>query len=271
MSGYRTAIDIEKLLCWAYRDELVKRQTSSAETIWEHIRDFGGGYGGPKAPGSGSSYLPQRYDHGTPDPDAIAVETAVSGLTDRAFDWSVPDTAEHMLGCYAPLMARRDYLAVGSIRVAALVTMHAAMGTRPDWHFDEPVPHFVPASHGPSRPAIVGERLGHNYYRAGSHCPLRWEPSPVSLAQSRADYAAWHGGLTDLVAVLEPVLKRWAPTGPAAPPAPWRHAEPEKPVHRVGTDKKLKPLPLSYPRPVAGPTGATKPGAAASRPRSIKA
>jgi hypothetical protein len=34
----KTKIDIETLLHWAYRDELSKRQTSSAEGIWNRIQ-----------------------------------------------------------------------------------------------------------------------------------------------------------------------------------------------------------------------------------------
>jgi hypothetical protein len=37
MNRERTAIDVESLLIWAFRDELSKRGLSSAEGIWDKI------------------------------------------------------------------------------------------------------------------------------------------------------------------------------------------------------------------------------------------
>jgi len=79
----RTEIDIETLLHWAYRDELSKRQTSSAEGIWDRILEDG--QRGGIDPGHGAA---QRYSHfGLPDPDAELIEKAVSSLEDLVIDW----------------------------------------------------------------------------------------------------------------------------------------------------------------------------------------
>jgi hypothetical protein len=68
---------------------------------------------------------------------------------------------------------------VGALRTAALVTMHAARGGRPDWFEDPPRPEMVQAPNGPNA-MVVGEYRGRNLYTAGSYCPLKWSPSPLS-------------------------------------------------------------------------------------------
>ncbi|RAI33723.1 hypothetical protein [Rhodoplanes serenus] len=254
-------IDVEKLLHWAYRDELSKRHTSSAEGIWDRIEQAGRLLVLDNGDGGGA----QRYAcFGLPDPDAERIEAAVSALPNVAVDWH--ESAIDILGHIAPLMRGRDYVLVGSLRTAALVTMHATMGTRPDWREADPRPCHVPTERGRPGPTIVGECLGRNLYRSGSYCPLRWEPSPVTIAQARADYAAWHAGLCTLVHMLD--LGRWAPVAPAAPAMPWRDGDQAAPVHRVGPAAGAV-LPLHWPRPVAGPTGATRPGRAAGKGRSV--
>ena len=68
-------VDIEKLLQWAYLDELPKRQISSAEGVWEGIREYGQ-RGGTDIGASGA----QRYPRfGVPHPDAEEIEKAVGG------------------------------------------------------------------------------------------------------------------------------------------------------------------------------------------------
>ena len=86
---------------------------------------------------------------------------------------------------------------VRSLRTSALVTMHAMMGTRPDWKSEHPHPLPVAATKGPG-PKIFGECRRKNWYSDGSYCPLRWWPSPISIAEARADYIAWWRGLVQL-------------------------------------------------------------------------
>jgi hypothetical protein len=72
----RRALDIEALLVWAYRDELSKKYTSSAEAIWGRI-----GIGPAHDSDQRTATSAQRYPHfGTPHPDAIVIEDAVSNL-----------------------------------------------------------------------------------------------------------------------------------------------------------------------------------------------
>src|SRR5262249_45759542 len=114
----------------------------------------------------------------------------------------------------------RDIILVRSLRSSALVTMHASMGTRPDW-IDEPLKCYpTPATHGGGA-RIIGECIGRHRYIEGSYCPLRWEPSPLSIAEARADYIAWWRGLDELVWRLANKLTRFLATPPRAPRLPW--------------------------------------------------
>lgn len=247
-------MEIETLLRWAYRDELSKRQLSAAEGIWNRIEE--NQHHGGIDPGHGAA---QRYAHfGLPDPDAETIELAVSGLKDQGIDWnasfdviaselaglvSVNEIAPRAVsattkqkvswgeagskalrswfgpGAERPVHDRpRDVLMVGTIKVDALVTMHAIKGTRPDWWDEQPEPQMVPTTRG-ANASIVGECLRKNVYTEGSYCPLRWAPSPLSIVTARAEYAAWHAGLTWLAESIE--LRKFVALPPKAPAAPW--------------------------------------------------
>jgi hypothetical protein len=240
----KTEMDVERLLHWAYRDELSKRQTSAAEGIWDRMRDSGQ-LGGIEPRGDGGA---QRYaSFGLPDPDAELIEAAVGRLDDMVVDWNLSfDTIAAELSALVTVndIARRpmpgktavsewttksgrrmrvedrprDVILPGAIRTKALVTMHAIRGSRPDWHDDPPQPHMVQATKGPHA-SVVGECKGRNLYTSGSYCPLRWEPSPLSIVMARAEYAAWHAGLVRLANDLD--MRRHAALPPRAPSTPW--------------------------------------------------
>jgi hypothetical protein len=250
----------EKLLIWAYQDELSKRQTSAAEGIWDRILQDG--QRGGIDPGHGAA---QRYAHfGLPDPDAEMIEKAVGQLEDTVIDWeqsfdaiaaelsaliSVNDMAKReakpkqtesgwgkagtkaLKVWWGPEGAKpyidppRDILMLGGLRTSALVTMHAVRGTRPDWIEDSPEPSMVPALKGPNA-MIVGDCRGRNLYSTGAYCPLKYEPSPMSIVSSRAEYVAWHNGLTKLSQTL--ILAKFIPLAPKASQTPWLEIESEQ-------------------------------------------
>lgn len=251
----RTEIDIETLLLWAFRDELSKRQTSAAEGLWDHIGELGqrGGMEIDRSHGGA-----QRYAYiGLPDPDALLIEKAVASLEDLVIDWpqsfdaiagdlaglvSVNDMARQESALRAPKAgwgpagrkalnawygadgarpARdrpRDVLMVGGLRTAALVTMHAVKGTQPDWVEKSPRPIPTPAKKG-TNAAILGECRGRNLYSLGACCPLIWEPSPLSIISSRAEYVAWHHGLTTLARTLQ--TEKFTALPPKISRTPW--------------------------------------------------
>jgi hypothetical protein len=249
-----TEIDIETLLHWAYRDELSKRQLSSAEGIWDRIQEDG--QRGPIDTGHSAA---QRYSHfGLPDPDAELIEQAVGRLEDTVIDWKQSfdaiaaelsglitvndmtkrDEPKPRKGGWGNAGAKavkaywgetlkperdrpRDVMVLGGLRTGALVTVHAVKGSRPDWIEESPEPSPVPASKGPNA-MIIGECRGKNLYSIGAYCPLRWSPSPLSIVTSRAEYIAWHSGLTNLANTLR--LAKFIALPPKASQTPWLEA-----------------------------------------------
>lgn len=254
MSAAKVEMDIEMLLRWAYHDELSKRAVSAAEGIWDRIHD-NQHHGGIDRSHHGAG---QRYAHfGLPDPDAERIEWAVAALDEQIIDWPrsidaiagdlgglitindvTPSSAPKRVpkvgwgkagdralkGMFGPGAERlredrpRDVIMVAGLRADVLVAMHAIKGTRPDWHEAQPQPKRVQAERG-THAKIVGECRGKDLYTTGSNCPLRYEPSPLSVVHSRADYAAWHRGLVMLSETL--VLDKFVALPPKAPPTPW--------------------------------------------------
>lgn len=287
MTMLKTEMDIEKLLRWAYRDELSKRQTSAAEGIWDRIED--NGQRGGIDPGHGAA---QRYAHfGLPEPDAEVIERAVGQLEDVLIDWSKsmgaiagelaglvsvndlsrrPDGdpgkktksgwTDKRTGKWREVENRpRDMLMVGVFRTKALVTMHAVQGTRPDWRDDPPLPYPIRAEKGPNA-RIVGECRGKNLYAAGSYCPLQWDPSPVSIITARAEYAVWWEALNKLAETVE--LSKFVALPPRAPAAPWFgevedsgciiHVPPHGPLNRLPLAPTRGRMLAPFQRPAAG-------------------
>lgn len=272
----KTKIEIEKLLHWAYRDELSKRMTSSAEGIWDKIAEDG--KRGGIDPGHGAA---QRYSHfGLPHRDAEWIEKAVSSLPDATINWD--REAERILGPLVNLVdprsrqavasspvrtpvagwttrdgrirreivdRPRDVIMVRSLRTSALVTMHATMGNRPDWREDQPRPQMI--SRG-SKVVIVGECRGKNLYTTGSYCPLEYVPSPLAIAEARADYLAWWRGLKRLVE-SDLLLEDFEPLMPEAVEMPWITPDPVMTLVSPGTPRKFSKLPLGPERKLAGP------------------
>ena len=289
----KIGLDVELLVRWAYVDELSKRQSSSAEGIWDRILDYSN-HGGIDS-GRGAA---QRYAHfGLPDPDAERVEQAVSALSDTLIDWevhfeeiagdlagliSVNDLSRHGgrqsaapkvgwgnsgkralkaffgdKGVQPPHDRPRDVLMLGGIKTGALVMMHAIKGTRPDWRDEQPCPQMTPMPRGPNA-MIIGECRGKNLYTTGSCCPLIWSPSPLTIISGRAEYIAWYHGLARLSETL--VLEKFEVLPPKASRLPWESDN--EPVSRVvpviptghNDVREWGTLPLKPTRPRAGPT-----------------
>lgn len=265
MSAVKVEIDAELLVTWAFRDELPKKQMSAAEGIWNRIEE--NQHHGGVDRGHGAA---QRYAHfGLPDPDAERVERGVTALQELVIEWdksidfiagdlggliTINDVAPSaapkrvpqvgwgkagdraLKGMFGPGAERlqrdrpRDVILVGGIRTDVLVASHAMRGTRPPWYEDQPQPKRMKSETG-AHAKIVGECRGKDLYTLGSYCPLRYEPTAMTVVQSRADYAAWHRGLVVLSETL--VLEKFVVLPPKASPTPWFDgAEPEQ-VSRV--------------------------------------
>lgn len=270
----KKAVEVEKILHWAYLDELPKRRLSSAEGIWDRLEKYGF-VGGENPDRSGGA---QRYaQFGLPHDDAIEIERAVDALgsvsIDGDFDVIVGELAAlvtvndlrprssikiegtaTVAGYYdadgaPPQVRSRDTLLVRSFNVSALVAKHAVMRTRPIWTSDQPRPRPVPATHGRGN-TVVGECRGKNLYTTGAHCPVRWWPSPIEAVLGRAVYHVWYHALVTLADSLELIDHDVLP--PEASAAPW--LIPDQP-NRVFAFARMpqKRLPLKPSREVALP------------------
>jgi len=255
----KTDMDIERLLQWAYIDELSKRQSSAAEGIWDRIQDYQN-HGGIDS-GRGAA---QRYSHfGLPDPDAERIETAVSALGETVIDWTVH--LHTIAGDLAGLVSINDlsprqieqhrkpevgWGLAGTKALRAFYGSDEAMRAHAKLARDRPrdvllvggiktavlvTAHAIKGtrpdwSDEQPRPemvpaargthaTVVGECRGKNLYTTGSYCPLEWSPSPLSVVMGRADYFAWHQALVRLVESLR--LEKFEPLPPKAAAAPW--------------------------------------------------
>lgn len=229
-------LDIEKLLHWAYRDELPKTTTGASHSSWDSLLRFGelgariDDQIGPSMPG-----FPAIM--GEPHPDARVIARHVRDLKDSYIDWH--SSKDAIMGDLVALAPESGWsILVAALRTQALVTMHASMGTRPDWTSEQPVPHRVLGPNG--KPVVqhvdggkqvIEGRLKSRHYGPGSRCPVRWEPEPQSIALGRAEYAAWRSGLAALVVSLKDCLSEHEALLPRAAIDPWNNgAEPQSRV-----------------------------------------
>ena len=238
----KTKIDIEKLVQWAMRDELPKGQAVSA-TPWQIVTQYCAlgvrvdvsGYG------DGLGFVA-----GDPHPDALIVAEAIRALDTAA---RFRDRVE-VLPLFGDLVGIAGD-AVGAILGASfdqrgIVISNATMGKRPAWQFDLPAPRqrFYEAqnSRGEVRayPLVLGvdadgdlvtmsknegrarKRDGEYTFSMSPRSPLEWcDPMPISVAHSRAEFVAWHQGLTALAHDLAGRLSRYEPVPLALPLLPW--------------------------------------------------
>ncbi|MEX0745691.1 MAG: hypothetical protein WD118_08815 [Phycisphaeraceae bacterium] len=166
--------------------------------------------------GDAAWLIASHLDAGAPEAYASDPAETVHART-RAFD----------AGAVAKFDGRNARLRRGEVQggpvvaldAAALVAVHAALISRPDWCEQGLRVHPIIGDRG--RPRVVGAWNGRGYYSPGSFCPLEWTPDPLSVARDRATYAVWHDALSALAAMLADSLGTHAPLSPGAAAAPW--------------------------------------------------
>jgi hypothetical protein len=218
-------VDTEKLLQWAFRQELPKRRIAIEGpeylTPLSRIIDLGTlvDEKGLEEPG-----LPAHL--GAPHPDALAIERAVAELEDVAVDW--PGTRRALLDDLAGLLDESDVtLSALVVGLVGLVALHARMGTRPRWDYwaapepiigrnGKPVVQFLD-----DRDRLVEGRRNKNFGRL-SRCPLMWFPAPREAAYGRIEYTIWAETLDELALTLAGQLEDYDALPPQLPRAPWR-------------------------------------------------
>jgi hypothetical protein len=279
-------LPIDKLLQWAYLDELPKRILNSQGEAWDRLSRYGS-LGGIDIDETVS--MPQRYAYvGEPHRDALAIEHAVNSLGSSTLDWKgdfeliawdlaalvrineleapqrrrfidgssgwtdgqIEKTklVQHRLGAGARVIAddARDVLMVATTNVTALVHMHAINRTVPFFNDEQPRPSMIPADRGRGA-KLVGECKAKNLYETGSFCPLSWWPSPLQVVLDRAEYLLWYRALTRLHDELD--LEEHQAQKPEENPAPWIKAPIPRRTHRqVATFKRKSEYDVQRPR-----------------------
>lgn len=246
--------DIEQLVVWAF-EETARRELMVIEGGGNILHGIMSGIP------SGSGIIgarAQRYAGVIPPhPDAIAIERAVLALPDVVIDWPASratllgdldgwfDAWIDWQGCRLRQVGLRQIIDDLTVRTDPLLPMQTAeivrrvavLGRRPGGATARPecAPHVI---NGRS-PMIIhierGRRLvspqrvasrilaqDRHYCTAEEQCPVVWSPTPIEIAQARAQWAAWHSGLVRLCDQLDGQLRAFVPTGPAAPAEPWR-------------------------------------------------
>lgn len=238
-------VEIEKLLQWAYRDELPK-QVPAGSSLMADLAMLG-------APIDRSD-MSDRFPvgAGAPHPDALLIDWHVRGLQPVIVNWSGQRRA--LMGDLAPyldrdqpvtpamddspvvdieryrtitggqgvctrVVERRRPLPQVREDTSTLVMMHARMGTRPLWQMPIRLGPVLSRNH---KPAMIGRMIRKNVYTAGSHCPLQLNPSAQDIARARFEYRVWHNALTELARVVCDMQEHTA-LPPSAAAFPWLH------------------------------------------------
>jgi hypothetical protein len=240
----RTVIDIEKLVQWTIREELPKGRPVSADIGFaigrrairpgSIARSFG------RTPTTGVGFM--GYVPGEPCADARRVADAIANL-DTEVRLSDRFEARRLFGEFVNIAADDALTAVlsSTLNPQAIVVNNAAQGKRPNWCFGAPKPlqRFVPTT-GRPRPLVYGldtagdlielkRNEGRARKRDGEYTiellprsPLEWcDPSPLAIAEARAEYVAWYRAMNTLALELTGKLDAFEPKRPTATAMPW--------------------------------------------------
>jgi hypothetical protein len=240
----KAAIDIEKLVQWTIREELPKGRSVSADIGFaigrrpirpgSIARSFGRT---PTVDAGSMGYVP-----GEPCADARRVADAIGSL-DTEVRLSDRSEALRLFGEFANIVADDALTAIlsSTFNPQAIVVSNAAQGKRPNWRFDAPKPsqRFVPTK-GRPRPLVYGidtagdlielkRNEGRARTRDGEYTtallprsPLEWcDPSPLAIAEARAEYVAWYRAMSTLALRLSGKLDAFEPMRPTVTAMPW--------------------------------------------------
>ncbi|WP_316191629.1 MULTISPECIES: hypothetical protein [unclassified Bradyrhizobium] len=241
-------LDIEKLVQWALCDEMPKGRRVNADmsAVVRAMRvgrpgAMAASLRGAPADDEGFGYVP-----GAPHEDAELIAAAIGELPQEVPMASRED-AELLFGEWLPIAGDAlDIIRRVTFDQRSLVISHGVLGTRPRWGFRQPAPYQVKtpfrdaAGSLRERPRVVGldaagdlvdlvPNRGRRAQREGLYSPecaprspLVWgDPAPLAIAESRAEYLAYHHGLCTLAVSLAGRLAVYEPLPPAIRPLPW--------------------------------------------------
>lgn len=228
---------IERLVQWAYREELPKGYERGGEGYASAASSV--------SPMFRLADLGTRVDEwatepgfpaamGQPHPDSLMIDAAVIRLPDVGLDWarSRPRLMHDLKDWVSPT---DPILSAMSFQPAALVMVHAKMGTRPIWDLGKPKVIRVNGKNGKPIVQYIDEETGDliegrttgRHYGPGARCPLKLDPEPREIACARAEYVVWQQALVQLANTLRAWnLHDHVVLPPTAAPEPWI-ADPE--------------------------------------------
>jgi hypothetical protein len=285
----KKSLSIEKLLLWAFRDELPKEQattsflrpdtfTNPAMAI-SKVRDLGTTVDEPDVRNR-FGMVPDFTAQESPHPDAIAVYHAVRRLSELQLalpdDWN-PLTDMGDLGpdgpaAIAAALRRLSITDINGVRhlrdghaPTYLVPRSAILGP-PDWQCEKPVRkteklhdgrirYFVMQNivteQGSFEIEVDGFDYGKNRAKPGAYKKTFLDPSPEDAAVARGEYEIWHAALGVLAEELAGRLEDHDVIASDRPARPWE--EGERPAPRILVDNTPRQPIAVEPRPVAGP------------------
>lgn len=242
----KRSLSIEKLLHWAYREELAKQDFLGAETqFWSSMAELGTKV---SSSGNGLQAYAAIIGNGV-HPDALAVHREVMAL-DRSDDgthgamqpdWHDPaallsDMPEAVRALAAE--AVKGY----RVQIGMLVIRCARNATMPDWRAEPPVERVVrsPRTGQPawfirervpvfSAGVKVGEEIAERdgfdrtqrRPKPAAYRKTFYDPDPGTIVDLRADYACWHAALEALTESLGQGLQEHCVLPPRAAALPW--------------------------------------------------
>lgn len=265
------AIEVERLLAWAYREELPKAAPppppAGVANAWAPVGRWLDELSEKVAEPNAYGVVPMRGPDLRPHPDALLVHEAVAGLDD--LDLSIPDDWQPFadfgdLG-EAGRMAARGALAymADACRLRRLprqlIVRHALLGGCPDWESEQPVLEIVRAGNGAPRwyikrailMATVSGGEVSTEVEVDGWCPRKrrpltgayqksvLRPDPAPAAIGRAEYEVWHAALGVIAADLEGVLSGHDVRACARPARPWEADAVAGPAPRVLRDVRV--------------------------------
>lgn len=243
-------IDIEKLLKWAYCEELPKAfpdkwgQGMGARSAWQSMETY--------------AQLLTRVDEnrygvvpilseleGEPHADALKVHAAVRSLGIAEIclpdGWHpMPEIAKYEAECKVALQAA--FFGIKMVRPAELVQKHAILGGCPDWRGEAPEIISIKNRNGQDiwfRMTVQQGTDADGYpveYRhesedgwcrvqkapkRGAYRKFRFDPDPVPSMISRGEYVIWRSCLIELVEKLQENMELWQLEAVTKPLYPW--------------------------------------------------
>lgn len=277
----------ERLIAWAYKDELPKAQTSSSFLRpegfgfgWGSVGRYGKYLADPQEPDIRNRFgvVPDLTSTSQPHPDAIAVWIAVHELEALQFD--LPDDWDPIsdLGDLGPegraaVVRAIDRLSVRGhngerylrLSLPQVVQRCAILGA-PDWRAEKPERKLVSHTNGkpkwfmrttietktgPLEIEVDGFDNKARRPHYGAYQKTFLDPDPADAAEARGEYQLWHWSVEFVGERLAGRLEDHEVAASELTGYPWE--EGDRPAQCILVDPRPPQPIIREPRPITGP------------------